>query len=86
MRKLMITAVAIGAMVLPMAGTAAAAPGNGNGNGSVGCTLSGGEHFANPADMLKFLADRDGSFQNTVEKYDHIFASVGDLIDQKCGA
>ena len=86
MKKKM-TALVFGAAlaVSTLAGTAGA--NEGVGNGAEGCTLANNSEYKNPAEMLKFLADRDGGhFQNTVDKYPNSFDSVGDLINQKCGA
>ena len=82
-RKLIAIPVLALALTGVTSGTALAKSENGKGNGNVGCTLSDRSHYDNPADMLKFLAERDGSFQETVDKYS--FDSVGDLIGQKCG-
>jgi hypothetical protein len=86
MKKKM-TALAFGAVlaVSTLAGTAGA--NEGVGNGAEGCTLSNGAHYKNPSEMLKALTARDGHFQDTVnDLYPQYFDSVGDLIDQKCGA
>jgi hypothetical protein len=74
------TALALGALAGP------AAANNGKGNGAVGCTLANSTEYKNPAEMLKALSERDGHFQDTVDLFPAHFESVGDLIDQKCGA
>lgn len=80
------TIVLIATIGLVSFGAVAPAQAAGPGNGSAGCELSGGADFRNPAEMLKALTVRDGSFQTTVDLYPGSFASVGDLIGQKCGA
>lgn len=91
-KKLIATAALAAALVAPMAGTAGAS--NGNANGRVGCTLANDTHYDTPAEMLKYLTERDGdrwqdssfnNFQNTVEHYGG-FDTVADLIHTKCGA
>lgn len=79
------TAALVAAGIMSLSLVAANGNGNGNGkaNGAVGCELTNGDTYDTPAAMLKALTDRDGHFQETVDKYS--FASVGDLIDQKCG-
>ena len=87
-KRFAVCAMATSALMVSTSGGAFAASesSEGQGNGAVGCTLAGGLQYENPAAMLKYLAGRDGSFQNTVDKYSSTFASVGDLIDKKCGA
>jgi len=80
------TIVLLATIGLTSLGAVAPAHAAGVGNGSEGCTLSGGYEHKNPAAMLKALTERDGSFQNTVDKYSGSFSSVGDLIGKKCGA
>lgn len=79
-KKLIATAALAAALVSPMAGTAGASNGNAYGHG---CTLNDGGPQANPGEMLKYLHERDGHFQVTVDQW---FDSVADLIDRKCGA
>ena len=88
-KRFAVCAMATSALLVSTSGGAFAASesSEGQGNGAVGCTLAGGLHYENPAAMLKYLAWRDGgSFQNTVDKYSSTFASVGDIVDKKCGA
>jgi len=84
MKKFAAAALVVAALVAPLSGVVDAKSANGKGNGNVGCTLADGTHYANPAAMLKAFATRDGHVQTTVTTYG--FASVGDLIAQKCGA
>ena len=80
-KKLFVVLVATAALAVPLAGGAAAAPARGH--GQAGCTLSNGAHYKTPAAMLRALAARDGSVQNTVRLYG--FGSVGALIENQCG-
>ena len=84
MKKFSAAALVVAALVAPLSGVVDARSANGKGNGNVGCTLADGTHYATPAAMKKAFTARDGHFQVTVARYG--FASVADLIDQKCGA
>ena len=84
LKRIATCALTAGALTIALSGVAHAES-NGVGNGSVGCKLANNSTYGNPAEMLKYLAGRDGSFQNTVDKYPGSFSSVGDLIGQKCG-
>lgn len=70
----------------------AVAEGNGENSAEQGvqCVLADDTTFETPAEMLKFLRDRDKDladhpvgFQNTADEW---FDSVGDLIAKKCSA
>lgn len=81
-------AIIVAALAAALPLTIAASPAEnalGQGNGTVnGCTLANNSEYKNPAEMFKYLTERDGHFQNTVDKYSS-FDTVADLIDQKCG-
>ena len=85
MRKIITACLAAGLGLAIAAGPAQAEPGNGKGNayGQVGCTLANDNSYESPGKMLQYLAERDDSFQMTVDKYS--FGSVANLIDKKCG-
>lgn len=80
LKKLVIAAAAAGLGLTLAAAPAQAEPGNGKAYGH-GCVLVDRSEYGTPGAMLQFLAERDGSFQNTVDKY---FDSVADLIHKKC--
>ena len=85
MKKLVAFGLAAGLGIALAAGPANADSHKGNGNayGKVGCELADGSDYETPGKMLQALADRDGSFQATVEKFG--FGSVANLISEKCG-